>query len=170
MSEFIAQSEPVAPPSMPQITEPKQKLDPQLFMDNERNTYQTILAASIVLGLGVYLPLVMPSDTMRWVGVLLCIAAMFILFTGLYTFKRNLDSFNRNEQNFIDWNTSTMMIYSIGSIMSIVSAMVVYEMYWNATPKSPTPPSVPDDVKSVGSVKSSGSVKSLGSMGSRGSQ
>ena len=166
MAEFISQSEPVTPPSI-DVTKPQQKTDPHLYMSNERNMYQTLLTGCVILVLSIYLPLVLPSDSSKWAAVALCITAIATLFMGLYTFKRNIDAFESNEQDYIDWNKSSTIMYSIGSVLLITSSMVLYELYWNANGKKSTDssPIDLDDTKSVGSVFSAGSRRS--SKGSR---
>ena len=160
MAEFISQSEPVQPPSI-DVTKPRQKSDPQLYMNNERNVFITVITGCIILLMSVYIPLVLPSDTTRWIGVFLALLALCTLFMGIYTHKRNLDAFEANEQDYLDWNKSSILVYSIGGGLMIISAMVLYDLYWNAskTGKSPVE-DILDDVKSVGSMKSVSSSKS----------
>ena len=169
MAEFISQSEPMTPPSiMPQITQSKTRSDPSLYMNNERNAFHGILLGAIILVLSIYLPLVMSSDSMKWVSLGLSMISLLTLFTTLYSFKRNLDALNFNEQEFIDWSQSSTLLYTIGGSLSVVSMMIMYELYWNASnsSKSKTHPKpiMDDDVKSVGSVRSIKSTKSGRSM------
>ena len=162
MAEFISQSEPVTPPSIPEVTKPKAKSDPQLYMNNDRNVYQTLFTGCIVLLMSLYIPSVLPSDSSKWIAVCLAVAAMMILFLAIYVYKRNNDAFDSNEQEYIDWSKESTIIYIIGSVLLIVSSMVLYELYWNASNAKGTSTSTPvsdalDEIRSVGSERSIGS-------------
>lgn len=162
MAEFMTQSEPVTPPSIPQITQKKES-DPTLHMNNESNTFQGMLVGCVMLVVSIYLPLVMSSDSMKWVAVALASCATFTLIMVLYTYKRNSDAFEQGEQGYIDWKKSSYFVYTLGGILSIVCTIVLYELYWNASNVSKTQTSksiVDDDVFSVKSGKSARSVQS----------
>ena len=177
MSEFTAQSEPIIPQSVtplpppsqptesplvtPNITKPQNKGDPQLYMNNERNTFQAILTACVILLLGIYIPLFIDNQSIKWMGLLLCLSSLSIVFVALYTYKRNITMFEKNEQNYIDSDLASYLIYSVGGIIMIASSMITYEMYWNIsgnnTQQKITNIPIQDDLSSVGG----GSVRSI---------
>ena len=133
-------------------------------MNNERNTFQAILTACVILLLGIYIPLVIDNQSIKWMGLLLCLCSLSIVFVALYTYKRNVTMFEKNEQNYIDWDVFSFLIYSVGGIIMIAASMITYEMYWNISGKDTQPKVVntpiQDDLSSVGGG-SAGSVKSL---------
>lgn len=183
MSEFTVQSEPVIPQSVtplpsppsqnvvshltaPNVTKPQNKGDPQLYMNNERNTFQAIITACVILLLGIYIPLVIDNKSVKWMGILLCLCSLSIVFVALYTYKRNITMFEKNEQNYIDWDIASFLIYSVGGILMITSSIITYEMYWNiagnntqSSPSARNNTPIQDDLSSVGG-RSVGSVKS----------
>ena len=69
--------------------------------------------------------------------------------------------FEKNEQNYIDWDVASFLIYSVGGIIMIASSMITYEMYWNIsgnnTQQKITNIPIQDDLSSVGG----GSVRSI---------
>lgn len=174
MAEFIAQSEPIVPPSIPQVTQPSVKIDPALYISNESNTLQAFLLGCIALVMSLYLPNVLESDSIKWLGIALSVAAICTFVFGLYSFKRNVDAMNQNEQEYIDWKKSSMLMYVIGGALSITACMVLYETYWTV---SSSKPDVSDTIsvasfksvksktpsfKSIKSAKSGGSMSSIG--------
>lgn len=157
MAEFISQSEPMLPPSIPQVAKPSVKTDPALYISNESNTLQAFLLGCIVLVMSMYLPNILESYSIKLLGVALSVAAICTFVFGLYSFKRNVEAMNQNEQEFIDWKKSTMLMYAIGGALTITACMVLYEMYWNISSSSSSDVS---DTMSVVSVKSKRSMKS----------
>lgn len=166
MAEFISQSEPVTPPSITEVTKPKSKRDPNLYMNNERNMYQTVFTGCVVLLMSLYIPSVLPSDSSKWMAVGLAITSIITLFLSLYLYKRNIEAFEANEQEYIDWKQSSIMIYCIVSALLIVSSMVLYELYWNAADNRKGNP-VNDTLDEIRSIGSERSFKSSSSKGSR---
>ena len=167
MADFISQSIPITPPSIetPEITQPKNKSDPQYFMNNERNVWLSIFVGCAILVMATFIPLQFANVPMfNWVGVVLSLIASVVFGSALYNYKRNLDAGEINEEAYIDWSKSSMLIYTVGGVLFIVTSMVMYELYWNASRSSPgkiPEPIIEDDVRSV---KSFGSVKSAKSL------
>lgn len=163
MAEFISQSIPMTPPSIetPEITKPKNKSDPHYFMNNERNMWVSLFVGCIVLLMSTFLPVQFANAPMfKWVGVVLSLLASVIFGTGLYNYKRNLDAGELNEEEYVDWLKASPLLYAIGGVLFILSAMVVYELYWNATRASKSSEPAVSALDDMQSVKSFGSVKS----------
>ncbi len=183
-----SQSEPTMPSTKdPQINISKPKgprADAELYMKNEHNTYVSILTGCILLIMSIYLPIVMQSPSLKWAALGLSVSAFVIIIQSLIAYKRNFEAFESNEQKYIEWGTSHIFLYFIGSVMLITSLMISYELYWNAsrpqnacTPSSGVEhsntfeskklePGIDNDAVSNGSGDSRGS-RGSGSRGSR---
>jgi len=164
MSEFLSQSNPVVPPSI-EVSEPKVKSEPTLYMNNERNMLMGILISSVILFISLYLPSIVQSfvqsNSLKHVSISLCFISLIILFYSLFVYKRNIDAFKSNEQEYINHDKTSMLMYIIGAALMIIITVVLYEMYWNVSQtntKQPVKPELSDfldDAKSVGSISKS---------------
>lgn len=117
------------------VTKPNSpRANPQLYLHNENNFYQIVMSSCVLVAMAVALPLLMPTSTMKWLSVSIAFAAFSMLMQGIMSYKRNFDAFEKNEEEFINWNSSNMFLYSVGATCLIAAIVVVYELYWNASP------------------------------------
>ena len=108
----------------------------QLFLQNEKNFLNSMLTSSGLIGLAVAIPLLMPTPMMRWYAMACAMSAFILAIHGSFMYKRNYDAFSKNEQEFIDWNSSHIFFYCSAFILITLSITIAYELYWAAAADS----------------------------------
>ena len=107
------------PPSI-DVTEQKSKSNPSLHMYNEQNMFVGLITFCLVLMLSLYLQTIMDSTSMKQLSMGLCISGLFLLFYVLFVYKRNIDSFKNNEEEYINHEKTSVVMYCIMSALMVI--------------------------------------------------